>query len=115
LVLRKKPKPPEVGKPAPAFAVKTLDGRDLSLAGLRGKVILLHFGYPVHGLQGLPTLKKIHELFGRDERFAMLGLNLGSEPADVERIIKASDITWPQAVLPDRGADPVVLDYNALR
>ena len=38
LVLRKRPKPPEVGKPAPAFAVKTLDGRELSLAGLRGKV-----------------------------------------------------------------------------
>jgi hypothetical protein len=112
LVLRKKPKPPEVGKPAPAFAVKTLDGRELSLAGLRGKVVLLHFGYPIHGIEGLPTLKKIQELFGRDERFTMLGLNLGSEPADVERIIKASDMTWPQAVLRDRGADPIVLDYN---
>jgi hypothetical protein len=113
LVLRKKPKPPEVGKRAPAFAVKALDGRELSLAGLRGKVVLIHFGYPVHGLEGLPTLKRIHERFGRDERFAMLGLNLGSDPADVERIIKANDVTWPQAVLRDRGADPIVLDYNA--
>ena len=112
LVLRKKPKPPEVGKLAPAFAVKTLDGRELSLAGLRGKVVLLHFGYPVHGLQGLPTLKTIHDRFGRDERFAMLGLNLGSDTADVERIIKANDMTWPQAVLRDRGADPIVLDYD---
>jgi hypothetical protein len=112
LVLRKKPKPPEVGKPAPAFAVKTLDGRELSLAGLRGKVVLLHFDYPVHGFQGLPTLKKIHSRFGRDERFAMVGLNLGADPADVERVIKAADITWPQAVLRDRGADPTVLDYN---
>ena len=112
LVLRKKPKPPEVGKLAPAFAVKTLDGRELSLAGLRGKVVLLHFGYPVHGLQGLPTLKRIHDRFGRDERFAILGLNLGSDTADVEHIIKANDMTWPQAVLRDRGADPIVLDYN---
>ena len=112
LVLRKKPKPPEVGKLAPAFAVKTLDGRELSLAGLRGKVVLLHFGYPVHGLQELTTLKRIHDRSGRDERFAMLGLNLGSDPADVERIIKTNDMTWPQAVLRDRGADPIVLDYN---
>jgi AhpC/TSA family len=112
LVLRKKPKPPEVGKLAPAFAVKTLDGRELSLAGLRGKVVLLHFGYPVHGLQELPTLKRIHERFGRDERFAMLGLNLGNDPADVERLIKANDMTWSQAVLRDRGADPIVLDYD---
>jgi hypothetical protein len=112
LVLRKKPKPPEVGEPAPAFAVKTLDGHELSLAGLRSKVVLLHFGYPVHGLEGLPTLKKIHDRFGRDARFAMLGLNLGSDPAEVERIIKANEMTWPQAVLRDRGADPIVLDYN---
>ena len=112
LVLRKKPKPPEAGKLAPAFAVKTLDGRELSLAGLRGKVVLLHFGYPVRGLDGLPTLKRIHDQFGWQERFAMLGLNLGSDSADVERIIKANDMTWPQAVLQDRGADPIVLDYD---
>ncbi len=113
LVLRKRPKPPEVGKPAPAFMVKTLDGRDLSLAGLRGKVVVLHFDYPVHGLDGLPTLKKIHDRFGGNERFAMLGLHLGNDTAEVERIIKANDMTWPQAVLRDRGADPIVLDYNA--
>ncbi len=113
LVLRKRPKPPEVGKLAPAFTVKTLDGRELSLAGLRGKVVLLHFDYPVHGLPGLPTLKKIHDRFGGNERFAMLGLHLGNDTAEVERIIKANEMTWPQAVLPDRGADPIVLDYNA--
>jgi hypothetical protein len=113
LILRKKPKPPEVGQPAPAFAVKTLDGGELSLAGLRGKTVLLHFAYPVLGLQGLPTLKRIHDRFARDGRFVMLGLNLGNDPADVERIIKANDITWPQAVLRDRGSDPIVLDYNA--
>ena len=113
LVLRKKPKPPEVGNLAPPFAVKTIDGRVLSLAGLRGKVVLLHFGYPVHGLQGLPPHTRIHDRFGRDQRFAMIGLNLGSDSADVERIIKANDMTWPQAVLRDRGNDPIVLDYNA--
>ncbi len=112
LVLRKKPKPPEVGKPAPAFAFTTLDGREVSLAGLRGKVVLLQFDYPVHGLQGLAALKRIHERFRRDPRFVMLGLNLGSDAAEVERIIRANDVTWPQAVLRDRGSDPIVQDYN---
>ena len=37
--------------------------------------------------------------------------NLGSDPAEVESIIKANEITWPQALLRDRGADPIVLDY----
>jgi hypothetical protein len=113
VILRKRPKRPEVGKPAPAFSVKTLDGRELNLAGLRGKTVLLHFAYPVHGLQGLPTLKRIHDRFGQDGRFVMLGLNLGNDPAEVERILEANGITWPQAVLRDRGYDPIVLDYNA--
>src|SRR5229473_5354741 len=30
-------------KPAPAFAVRDLDGRDISAASLRGKVVLLNF------------------------------------------------------------------------
>ena len=29
------------GKPAPAIALKTLDGKDLSLAGMKGKVVLV--------------------------------------------------------------------------
>jgi peroxiredoxin len=34
---------PKAGTTAPDFSVRTLDGRTLNLASLRGKVILLHF------------------------------------------------------------------------
>ncbi len=43
LMLRKRPDPPAVGQPAPPFSVRTLDGRTVSLADLRGKTVLLHF------------------------------------------------------------------------
>ena len=31
------------GRPAPAFTLSTLDGKDVSLADLRGSVVLLYF------------------------------------------------------------------------
>jgi cytochrome c biogenesis protein CcmG/thiol:disulfide interchange protein DsbE len=34
------------GKPAPAFTLRRLDGRSLSLASLRGKVVFLDFWGP---------------------------------------------------------------------
>jgi Carboxypeptidase regulatory-like domain len=111
LILRKKPKPPEVGKPAPPFSVKTLDGRELSLAGLRGKTVLLHFCAPIRGLQGLPSLKRVRDRFGKDEHFVMISLSLANNPAEAESVIKANGLAWPQVILRDRGADPVVLDY----
>lgn len=35
-----------VGKPAPAFTLKQLDGKPLSLSSLKGKVVLLDFWGP---------------------------------------------------------------------
>ena len=34
---------PLLGEPAPAFELPSLDGKTLSLAGLRGKFVVLHF------------------------------------------------------------------------
>lgn len=113
IILRKRPKPLEVGTSAPSFSVKTLDGRELSLAGLRGKTVLIHFWGRLRGLEGLPFLKDIFDRFGKDERFVMLGLCLADNPAQVQRVITANGVTWPQAILPDRGRDSVVVDYGA--
>lgn len=35
---------PMLGQPAPPFRLKDLDGKTLSLADLRGKLVVLHFG-----------------------------------------------------------------------
>jgi peroxiredoxin len=113
LILRKMPKPPEVGMPVPPFSVKTVDGRELSLAGFRGKTVLIHSWAPIRGLEGLPILKAIHDRFGKDERFVIIGLCLSDNLADAEKPIKTNGLSWPQAVLRDRNRDPIVMDYGA--
>ena len=37
-------KQPWIGEAAPAFSLSTLDGNKLSLADLKGKLVVLHFG-----------------------------------------------------------------------
>ena len=37
-------KQPWLGEPAAAFSLSTLDGNKLSLADLKGKFVVLHFG-----------------------------------------------------------------------
>lgn len=50
-------KDPGVGSPAHAFALKTADGKEISLASLRGKVVLLNFW----GTWCKPCLKELPE------------------------------------------------------
>jgi peroxiredoxin len=113
--LRKRRKPPEVGQSAPAFAVKTIDGRTLGLASLRGKTLLLHFWQPVPGIPDVTSLKAIHDRFGNDERFAMVGLCLSDDSEAATEVIRSARLSWSQALLRDRGHDPIVVDYGALQ
>ena len=114
-VLRKRRKPPEVGQPAPPFAVKTLDGRTLSLAALRGKTLLLHFWQTGPGIPDVTSLQAVHDRFGSDGRLVMIGLCLSDDSEAVTRVIRSARSSWPQAMLRDRGYDPIVVDYQALQ
>ena len=113
VVLRKRPKPPEPGQPAPPFSVQTLDGRTVSLDSLRGKIVLLQFWKPLHGLTGAASLKAVHQQFGKNDRFAMISFCLTVDPEDATKAIETAGLSWPHAVLRDRGSDPIVIDYGA--
>jgi hypothetical protein len=114
LVLRKKPKSPSVGDPAPPFTVGTLDGAIRNLDDFRGKFLLLHVWSPFHrGDRDLARLDAIRKKFG-DERLALLGLSLSVDPEESRKVAAAWNIAWPQAVLRSRGRDPIILDYDGL-
>ncbi len=114
LVMRKAPKPPAAGTPAPAFKVGLVDGRSMSLGDLRGKFVLVHFWFPVipPGPNEIESLRAVHDRFGKDDRLVMLGFCLAYNPEGAERVIRAQRITWPQAVLRDASNDPIAQDYT---
>ena len=111
LVLRKRSPRPEVGDPAPPFAVATADGRPLSLADYRGRFLLIHVWSPfLRGANDLPRVDALDRRHG--ERLALLGLACSADVAAAQREIAARRLAWPQAILRDRYADPVILDYD---
>jgi len=84
-------------KIAPAFAVKSHTGADLSLEKLRGKVVLLDFwaSWCIPCRMDMPEVKKIWTQYGGD-RFTIIGVNLDSNRPLFEGYMKEEGITWPQ-------------------
>ena len=65
-----------VGKPAPEFSLKAVNGEPVSLSGLKGKVVVLDFWAtrcpPCR--KELPTVTKINREF-KGQRVVVLGIN----------------------------------------
>jgi hypothetical protein len=115
LVLRKKPTAPAVGELAPPFAVVTTDGRLLGLGDVRGKLLLLHVWCPYHrGDRDLPRFDTIRKRYGND-RLAMLGLSLSADVQESREAIEGRNIASAQAILRDRGTDPMMQEYDVQR
>ena len=57
------PRVPQPGDPAPAYAAKSMDGREVSLAGMRGSAVLLNvwatWCHPCR--EELPDLERLHQ------------------------------------------------------
>jgi thiol-disulfide isomerase/thioredoxin len=92
---------PEVGEPAPEFAIRTLDDRPLRLADFRGRYVLLDFWATWCGpcAAELPHLKATFDEFGSDRRFAMIGLDLDDRPAAARPFVEARGMRWHQGFL----------------
>jgi hypothetical protein len=95
----------EPNQPVPDFRVQSLDGGTLSLAGLRGKYVLLTF-YLITGQEGLnddiANLKRIQDDFTDDERFVMVGITQGGIPLLeelVEKFLDEQGLRWKQGII----------------
>jgi thiol-disulfide isomerase/thioredoxin len=93
-------KPELEGKPAPALKGKTLDGADVDLAALRGKIVLVDFWTtwcdPCR--RELPLLQKLHGEY-RDKDLVVLGVTVGEDQTVVSRFIKSAALTYPMLAL----------------
>jgi len=78
-----------VGKPAPSFTLLNMNGRNVSIASLRGKVVLINFWatWCPPCKDEIPSLNALYEKYrGRD--FVLLAVSTDSSREDVEKFMK---------------------------
>jgi thiol-disulfide isomerase/thioredoxin len=84
-----------VGKPLP-LAGKTLDGRSLDLASLKGKVVLVHYWatWAEPCLADLATIKALFAKYG-NQGFVPVGVNLDGDPKQALEYVRQQRLAWP--------------------
>ncbi len=95
--VRSDPRLLPVGSQAPDWTLKTPEGKSVSLAQLRGKVVVLDFWatWCPGCIQAMPSLQRLHEKF-EGKPVAVLGVNVGerSPTADPVAFMKQRGFTY---------------------
>src|SRR5437667_1345809 len=96
--------PVQVGKPAPAFTLKDVDGHSVSLSSLQGKPVLINFWATccVPCRDELPLIRDEY-LAHRAEGFSVVAINFGDESASTVRKFWSSFALQPAPFLDPDG------------
>jgi len=93
---------PSVG-PAPDFTLKTLDGKEITLSQLKGKVVLLDFWATWCGpcKESIPHLIQLYKDY-RQNGFELVGMNVDRGDGEaVRRFVTSMDIPYPVVTAPE--------------
>ena len=88
---------------APDFTLKTLDGKEIALSQLKGKVVLLDFWATWCGpcKESIPHLIQLYQSY-RESGFELVGMNVDRGDVEVvRRFVKAMDIPYPIVTAPE--------------
>lgn len=103
---------PEVGHPAPSFALSSLTGKPVSLRALRGRVILLNFWatWCTACRTEMPRLVAWFTAYHR-RGFTVVGIDLQEDPGTVRAFTRRYHVWYP--ILLDQAGD-VSARYNVV-
>ena len=89
-------KPYEIGKPLD-IRFTALDGREVDLAKLIGKVVLIDFWSTTCGpcIAEIPALKSAYQKF-HSRGFEIVGISLDDKEPPLRRFIQEKQLPWPQ-------------------
>jgi thiol-disulfide isomerase/thioredoxin len=86
------------GSPAaPNLVLKTLDGKELSLAGLRGKTVLLNFWatWCPPCREEMPTLETLYQTYKDNKKFVFLSVDSAEPKATVSDFLAKNPYHFP--------------------
>jgi len=102
---------PLIGKPAAPFTLKTFDGEPISLAALRGRVVVINFWaswcYPAC-YEEAPALARAWKTY-KDRGVVMIGINIQDKQEPAKKFLAQFGHTFPNAPDP---AGHVSVDYG---
>jgi thiol-disulfide isomerase/thioredoxin len=86
----------DVGTPAPSFTLSTFEGKGVSLASHRGKVVLLDFWatYCIPCIEALPELQALHVKHA-SRGFTVVGITVDDRPALVRKATSRAQVSYP--------------------
>jgi hypothetical protein len=89
---------PMLGKPAPDFQGKDLEGWTVKKGDYEKRIVLVHFWSVVDGLsvESLPQLLDLSRKYKANPYFSILSVSVDKDPDAVKRTVAAQKLTWPQ-------------------
>lgn len=86
-----------VGETVPDFVGKDLDGKPISFADYRGKVVLVDFWAVWCGpcVAEMPNVKRVYNTY-KDQGFDILGISLDNNEKTLREYLKKNEIPWRQ-------------------
>lgn len=94
----------DFNSPAPTFAVSLLDGREVTLESLKGKVVLVSFWatWCPYCRHEMPSMDEFYQDY-RNKGFEILALSIDDEPDKVQAFMKETGYHFPVGM-----SDPLI-------